>query len=182
MAQFNATLQSHTGSPLYKVAVSENGAKLAELSICLPEGGTEAEAVALAQERFAAPAVTYPTGPFDIDVDGERDRRLAVFPYDGHLFDFDAASQTNIQGAFSIAMAAVLAGAEVGNLRWSDPGYDFSWITVDNQIVPMDAHQVVAFGKAAAAWKSAHIFKARALKDQQPIPADYKADANWPTG
>lgn len=113
-------------------------------------------------------------------VNAERDRRLMVFPYNGHVFDFDEASQSNIQGAFSIAMAAVMAGAQVGDLRWSDPSYDFSWITSSNEIVPMDAHAVVAFGKAAAAWKSGHIFRARAIKDLNPIPADFKADAHWP--
>ena len=103
-----------------------------------------------------------------------------MFPYGGKVYNFDEGSQSNINGSFSIAMAAVMAGAEVGDLRWADPTYDFSWITSTNEIVPMDAHAVVAFGKAAAAWKSAHIFKARTLKDANPIPSDYTANAHWP--
>jgi len=123
-----------------------------------------------------------PPPPTASEVNAERDRRIARFPYLGRVYDFDAASQSNVQGAFSVATAAVMAGAQPGNLRWADPDYDFSWITAANEIVPMDAHQVVAFGKAAATWKSAHIFRARALKDMRPIPSTFKADDHWPSG
>lgn len=124
---------------------------------------------------YSRPAVS------PIEVNAERDRRISVFPFNGKLYDFDGPGRENVQGAFSMASAALLAGAEAGNLRWSDPSYDFSWITKANEIVPMDAHQVVAFGMAAAAWKSAHIFRARALKDMNPIPLDFANDSHWPS-
>ena len=116
------------------------------------------------------------------DVNRERDSRMSAFMFGGHAYDFDDRSQINIAGAFSLAMAAVMAGADPGDLRWSDPDYDFAWVSRDNIPVPMDAHEVVAFGKAAANWKSAHIFRARSLKDQRPIPRDYTSDAYWPKG
>jgi hypothetical protein len=55
------------------------------------------------------------------------------------------------------------------------------WIAGDNSSVPMDAQTVTSFGQTAAAWKSAHVFAARAIKDMRPIPADFTDDAYWPS-
>jgi hypothetical protein len=43
----------------------------------------------------------------------------------------------------------------------------------------MDARACWNFAVAAAAHKKKLIFKARALKDMDPIPVDYKDDAHW---
>jgi hypothetical protein len=115
------------------------------------------------------------------DVNRERDRRLATFTFNGVEFDFvdDKGSESNIQGAYSLAFSAIIAGAQPGNLRWADPASDFGWIAHDNSIVTMDAPTVIEFGKKAAAHKSALIFRARALKNMSPIPADYASDQYW---
>lgn len=113
------------------------------------------------------------------DVNAERDRRMLGFAYGGHVFQFDATSQQNISGAATMAMMAITSGAQPGDLRWMSPAYDFSWITLDNQPVPMDAHQMLAFASAAALFKSDLIFKARQIKDMSPIPQDYKSDVRW---
>lgn len=113
------------------------------------------------------------------DVDRERDRRMTVFTFQGRAFDYDAKSQENIDGAFVVAQSAVLAGKE--GLRWFSPSYDFAWIAADNGLVPMDAKTVMEFGLAAKSWKSAHIFKARALKNLTPIPPNYTDNQWWPT-
>jgi hypothetical protein len=89
-------------------------------------------------------------------------------------------AKTNISGAAQMAFMAIVSGAQPGNVRWSGGDVDFTWITQDNQIVTMDAHTVVAFGKTAAGHESAHILAARAIKNQSPIPADYADDAYWP--
>lgn len=114
-----------------------------------------------------------------VDVDLERDRRMAVFTFGGTEFDFDATSRVDIAGAGILAFAAIVSGAQPGDLRWSDPDEDFAWIARDNSRVPMDAQTCFAFGQAAAKWRSDLIFKARALKDAAPIPSDYAADAHW---
>lgn len=131
-------------------------------------------------QRSAAAAVLAsfdPTAPTREMVDAERDRRVAVLTFGGARFQLDRDSQVNIASAFSLASAA---GGEAGNLRWLDHETDFAWIAADNTLVPMDAPTVIAFGYAAAAWKSRHITAARALKNRAPIPADYASDVYWP--
>ena len=114
------------------------------------------------------------------DVDKERDRRMATFVFQGVAYDFDDASRENIQGAFVIAQSAVLSGKAIGDLRWFSASYDFKWIAHNNALTPMDAHTMLAFGIAAAAWKSAHIFAGRTLKDMTPIPPNYTDNSWWP--
>lgn len=116
-----------------------------------------------------------------LDVDVERDRRIdAGVEFQGVIFQSRATDRENIAGAAQLGFMAVVAGAEPGDLRWSNPGQDFTWIASDNSLVPMDAQTVVAFGKAAAERKQALIFAARQLKDMAEIPADYTADKWWP--
>lgn len=114
-------------------------------------------------------------------VDAERDRRLERFPFANRVYDFDESSALNIAGAGTLALGAIINGAQPGNLRWADPNTDFCWITVGNQTVTMDAQTVFALAQAAAAWRAAHIHAARAIKDTSPIPSDYAADARWPS-
>lgn len=114
-------------------------------------------------------------------VDAERDRRIdAGVEFQGLIFQSRAADRENIAGAAQLGFMAVIAGAESGDLRWSDPGQDFTWIAADNSLVPMDAPTVVEFGKVAAARKQALIYAARQLKDKAAIPSDYADDKWWP--
>lgn len=81
-----------------------------------------------------------------------------------------------------VAVLAIGQGALPGNLRWHGGASDFGWIADDNSVVPMDAHTVVAFGQAAGSWESAHVFAAKALKDNPGgIPADFQDDKYWPS-
>lgn len=115
------------------------------------------------------------------DIDAERDRRIdAGIEFQGVTFQSRATDRENIAGAAQLAFMAVVAGAQAGDLRWSNADADFSWIASDNSLVPMDAQTVVAFGKAAAERKQALIFAARQLKDMESIPADYADDTWWP--
>jgi hypothetical protein len=135
------------------------------------------------QQKAAAQAVLL---AFDIDaptaamVDAERDRRLNAFAFGGRRYDFDPDSQTNMTGAGTLALAAIISGKQPGDLRWADPDRDFGWIAADNTLVAMDAQTTMAFAQAAAHWKSSHIMIGRALKDATPIPADFANDAHWP--
>ena len=43
------------------------------------------------------------------------------------------------------------------------------------------AASVLMLAAATAAWKSAHIFASRNLKDKEPIPSDFEDDKYWPT-
>ncbi|MFY0661308.1 MAG: DUF4376 domain-containing protein [Shimia sp.] len=111
----------------------------------------------------------------------ERDRRIAAgFSFNGHRFDFDADSVANITGAGASAGIAVALDAELGDLRWADADTDFVWITADNMSVEMDANTCFEFSQAAMAHKRSHIFAARALKDLDELPADWRADTHWP--
>jgi len=125
-----------------------------------------------------------PPAPIQIDsysVNAERDRRLRSFSFAGKAFQFDADSKSNVAGAGTLALAAIINGAQPGNLRWADANRDFTWLASDNTVVTMDAQTTFAFAQAAAKWVSDHIYAARAIKDISPIPSDYAADARWPS-
>ena len=114
-------------------------------------------------------------------VNAERDRRAASgFVFNGKRFQSRVEDQKRIAGAATLAVAAVMGGAQSGNLRWLGGDSDFGWIAEDNELVLMDAQTVIAFGLAAALWEAGHVYAARALKDAAPIPLNYKSDAYWP--
>jgi len=110
----------------------------------------------------------------------ERLRRVRNgFMFAGKMYDFDVTSQNRISGAASLANAAITAGAQTGDLRWHGGTTDFAWITQDNSFVPMDAPTLLSMGQAAAEHERAHVFAARALKDDVSID-DVTADTHWP--
>ena len=115
-------------------------------------------------------------------VNAERDRRIAGgFVFEGRAYDFDTVSKQRIIDAAAQARSALAAGARAGDLGWLDPAAEFAWIATDNTRVPMDAPTCSAFGAAAIRHEQAHVLAARALKDREPIPHDYRDnDAYWP--
>ena len=131
-------------------------------------------------EAFYPPVVVLPPATVAL-VNAERDRRLTTtFIFGGKPYDCDRDSMARITGAATLAGFAMGAGALPGDLRWHGADTDFIWISADNSLTPMDAQTCFAFGQAAAANQSAHIFAARALKDMEPIPADFADDQYWP--
>lgn len=122
-------------------------------------------------------ASIYPTSE---DVNAERDRRIEQsFPYLEKQIQFRPSDRENINGAGSLAIIAIVNGAQPGDYQWTGNGVDFEWITADNSLLKLDAFQTLEMGKAAAAWKSKNIFLARALKNMSPIPRDYTEDKYW---
>lgn len=119
-------------------------------------------------------------------VDAERDRRLVSgFPFpspDGDVWQFQSDDQSTkrITGAATLAGFAMGAGAGAGDYLWHSGTTPFRWILADNRIVEIDAPTMFAVGQAAAKWESAHIFAAKALKDADPIPANFADDKRWP--
>lgn len=132
-------------------------------------------------ETFTPPEASEPAGPTPQMVDAERDRRIAAgFSFAGKLYQSRPEDRENISGAALAALAAQIGGAQPGHRRWHGGDSDFVWIAADNSLTPMDAQTMFAFGQAAMAHKQAHIFAARALKDADPIPADFAEDSHWP--
>lgn len=132
-------------------------------------------------ETFSAPPPVPQPAPTSGDVDAERDRRIAAgFVFGGALFQTRPEDRENIAGASTAALAAIIAGAHAGDLRWHGGDADFAWIAADNSLHTMDAQTMFAFGQAAMAHKQSHIFAARALKDMDPIPAGYADNTYWP--
>jgi len=122
--------------------------------------------------------------PTKDDVNAERDRRTeAGIPFtvrgQMHVFDFNQMGKDNVTGAATLAKFAILKGAQPGDYRWANPEVDFTWITQANEKVQMDAHETSALGDVAAGWTTKHIYIARAIKDMDPIPADYTDDKYW---
>ncbi|EYR81368.1 DUF4376 domain-containing protein [Shinella sp. DD12] len=119
--------------------------------------------------------------PSEADVDAERDRRISAgFSFAGVIYQSRPGDRENIMGAGTAALGAMMQGALPGNLRWHGGDTDFAWIAADNSLNPMDAQTVYAFGLAAMAHKTAHIFAARAIKDANPVPADFADNIYWP--
>lgn len=119
--------------------------------------------------------------PTSSEVDAERDRRInGSMTFNGVVYQTRPQDRENVAGASIMALAAMMNGVEPGDLRWHSGESDFVWISEDNSLNPMDAQTFFAFGRAMAAHKSIHIFAARAIKDMDPIPADYTDDAYWP--
>lgn len=125
--------------------------------------------------------------PSTDDVNEERDRRIELnFTFNGNAFQNRPDDRENIQGAYSSALTAIaINGAQPGDLRWSDPDTDFGWIDADNNLVPMDAPTVMAFGNTAKLHKQQHIFAARAIKDDVTAGVitmldQIASDPRWP--
>lgn len=119
--------------------------------------------------------------PTEDQVDAERDRRIAAgFTFAGVIYQSRPEDRENIMGAGTAALGAMVQGALPGNYRWHGGDSDFAWIAADNSLNPMDAQTVYAFGLAAMAHKTAHIFAARAIKDANPIPTDFTDNVFWP--
>lgn len=126
-------------------------------------------------------------GHTGLSVDAERDRRInSGFDFEGNHYQsrlpsVDGAGDWDVfSGKALEAFIAISSGAQPGDLRWSDPAVDFSWIASDNTRVPMDAQTVIALGKAASAHRSAHTFAGSDIKAMTPIPSDFADDKWWP--
>jgi hypothetical protein len=121
-------------------------------------------------------------------INAERDRRVRLpFGFGANRFDYDDASQKRITGAGALALIAITVGGKAPtDTRWHGGDEDFVWIAADNSLVPMDAATVLAFGQAAGAWDSAHVFAARVLKDAAEAAIDENAldaidiSTGWP--
>jgi hypothetical protein len=136
-------------------------------------------------ERWNAGTATFsaalPPEVSSHDINLERDQRIASgFLFQSKIYDCRPDDQTNISGAAQMAFMAIVAGAPAGFFRWHQGATDFGWIAQDNTFTLMDAQTVVALGQAAAAWKQAHMFAGRAIKDAVPIPVNFKDNTWWP--
>jgi len=113
-------------------------------------------------------------------VKAERDRRLQLdFEFGGKMFQRDPKSIARISGAGTLALAAIMGGAQAGDYRWHGEDTDFSWIASDDSSMIMDAPTCFAFGTKAAKVESNLIHKAKTLREMDPIPSDYVDDKYW---
>lgn len=117
-----------------------------------------------------------------VDVDAERDRRLAKFTYDGHTFQSDPTSKIRISGAALAAVAYIADGGSPTDADWDNPGSQipFTWLSVTNVLVSLTPNQMIAMGRAMMANEKAVIYAGRTLKEMSPIPADFRDDSYWP--
>lgn len=87
------------------------------------------------------------------------------FEWRGHIIQTRPADILNITGASALAIAAINAGAQRGDLRWANPDSDFVWLSASNARIPLDAYDMLDLGQALAAYRTRIIFTARAVKD-----------------
>jgi len=111
----------------------------------------------------------------------ERDRRIAAgVAFNGKTFQSDPASIENIGNVATAALSYIVSGGAADEMYWQSPDVPFAWLAEDNTLMPMTPQMMIEFGNATLAHKSAIIFAARALKDMNPIPADFTDDRYWP--
>ena len=119
--------------------------------------------------------------PTEVRIKVERDRRLALdFEFQGVMYQRDPESIARISGAGTLALGAMVSGAQVGDLFWHGRETPFAWIASDDTLVTMDAQTCFAFGQAAAARETEIVFAAKALREMDPIPTDFTDDKYWP--
>ncbi|WP_427023052.1 DUF4376 domain-containing protein [Aureimonas ureilytica] len=112
-------------------------------------------------------AARVPEPPSDTDINAERDRRLGLgITFAGHPYQTDEISRQRINTSRISAMAAIMGGAQPGDLRWPGVDKDFFWIAADDVRVPMDAQTMVAFGNAVAAREGLLIVAGNDLKQR----------------
>lgn len=112
-------------------------------------------------------------------VNVERDRRLILpFAFGGKMYQRDAQSVLRINGAVSMALAAIQAGTPPNAALWVNGG-PFRWITADNSVAELTPAEVISLGMACAKVESDLVFAARELKDMNPIPLDFADDEYW---
>lgn len=118
---------------------------------------------------------------FDDAVNEERAARLLRgFVFQGHRYSFDTQSAVDIAGAGATALDARINGAVQGDFNWEDPNVPFTWRTMDNVVVPMDAHTVWEFSQAAMRHRKAHVYASSQIKDAETPPSNWKDDEHWP--
>jgi len=117
-----------------------------------------------------------------------RDHHIADgMMFQGHPYQTRQQDRENVAGASQLATLWLVNGGDPNTLRWADPNQDFVWIDANNDLQPMSASTVIAFGKALAAFKSDCIFHALTLKQtidacttaEQVVAVDI--NAGWPT-
>lgn len=120
---------------------------------------------------YVAPA------PTAADVNAERDRRLMAgkgFTPAGYGAQVmvNALDEANLNGLATTALVQVAAGNGSSIVQWRDNSDTLHDLTYD---------QVLDLHSQASAYKQAVFAASWALKDADPIPADYADDAHWPT-
>ncbi|WP_443096608.1 DUF4376 domain-containing protein [Pseudomonas solani] len=99
--------------------------------------------------------------------------------FNGAHFQSRPIDRERIIEAAQLALMAMTGGAKSDDLRWMEPEQDFTWITADNTLMPMDAHTILAFATAVAARTRALVLAGRRLKDMEAVPCDYTSDKWW---
>lgn len=143
-----------------------------------------------------APLEDYPITTSTSDVNRERDSRIeAGLTFNGNLFDTDYKSVERIKSFSIIASEAIRNGAASGNLYWHHPKSlwklsqkkkdesrldKFEWIDLNNNLVEMDAFELIDLMGAIIQRERHHILAARKLKDMDPIPTNYQDEVFWP--
>lgn len=62
---------------------------------------------------------------------------------------YDMPSPDRLALTLSLANSAMIHGVQAGDLRWLEPGTDFTWRARDGSLTPMDAPTFIAFALAA---------------------------------
>lgn len=139
-------------------------------------------------ERFGPDGEVLPYSPpkpppTAADVDAERDRRRAEgITFRGVRYQTRTQDREKLREVATMALTAIMQGAQPGDYRWANPDADFEWIAEDNSLVKMDAQTLCEFHRAVMLRDDALVKSARALKNRDSIPDDFAVnDQYWLT-
>lgn len=160
-----ADLPDDTGFTAY-VEVAPPVANADQIVVeAIPINGAQAWTVQTLTGDALVAALVSLQGSLVASLNATRDNLIiGGFPFSANAVTYTIQSrsqdQENVLGLYNMAKEAIAAGAEPGNLRWFDPDVDFTFITANNALLPVDAQGMIALFQAGVSYKASLTFKA----------------------
>jgi hypothetical protein len=101
------------------------------------------------------------------------------FEFEGMMFDSKDEDRKRISATALLASLAITNGAEKNDFFWHGEEEPFGWISQNNIVILMDAHDMLEFAKTALSHERNIIMSARKLKDMEEIPVDFANGQYW---
>ncbi len=90
---------------------------------------------------------------------------MHTIEYRGKTYAAEGSRFELLRDVVLLAKQAIQAGTKPKNYRWFREGGDFYWLTQDNELVPMDAYDVVALHACATRAKVDRLYRDRLRED-----------------
>lgn len=141
--------------------------------VLLPETALEADPREWVADTVAGTARKVQRAMTAQDVDAERDRRITGgFMFKRRPIQSDPESMRRIEAAAASASRSLL-------MNGSENDYFTDWVCADNTQLTLTIRRMLRLADVAATHERRALRAARALKDEQHVPNDFKDDKYW---